>query len=160
MAMLKNKNMAFSLILMCLVVVSPMANAQLPGLGGILGLLNIVRIDGLVSCSLNGSVSTSNATSLPPPFPNATVAIQCLGQTVGTGTTNTAGIVSLNGLLTSIPLLLSNGCRAVLTTPLSSCNASLPNVNLTAPITLVGTTFNEGINIITFIIGAFNRILA
>lgn len=58
---IKNKNMAFSLILMCFIVVSPMANAQFGGLPG----TNILNIQGLVTCSINGSVST-NGTVIPP----------------------------------------------------------------------------------------------
>lgn len=37
MTMLKNKRITFSLIFVCLVMVSPMAKAQLGGLGGLLG---------------------------------------------------------------------------------------------------------------------------
>ena len=77
MAILRNKNITFSLILMCLIVVSPIANAQLGGLGGGLGglgmllggLTNIFNIQGLLMCSVTGTVSTNNATAVPP-FPS------------------------------------------------------------------------------------------
>lgn len=72
MAMFKNKHMIFSLILVCLIVVSPMAEAQL-GLGGLVGglggigglvggLLNLVNINGVIFCSANGA---PNGTSTP-----------------------------------------------------------------------------------------------
>lgn len=78
MAILRNKNITFSLILMCLIVVSPIANAQLGGLGGLGGLLggllgsitSIFNIQGLLRCSVTGTVSTNNVTSVPPPFPS------------------------------------------------------------------------------------------
>lgn len=53
MAMLKNKHITFSLILVCLIVVSPMAKAQLGGLlggggGGLGGLLGGGGLGGLL----------------------------------------------------------------------------------------------------------------
>lgn len=77
MAMLRNKNITFSLVLMCLIVASPIANAQLGGLGGGLGglggllggLTSIFNIQGLLMCSVTGTVSTNNTTAVPP-FPS------------------------------------------------------------------------------------------
>lgn len=50
MAITKNKNITFSLVLLCLIVVSPMAKAQL-GLGS---LINPI-INGAVFCTVNGA---------------------------------------------------------------------------------------------------------
>lgn len=87
MTMLKNKRITFSLIFVCLVMVSPMAKAQLGGLGGLLGggggglggllgngglggllgggggggvlggILGLINIQGVLRCSANGNVS-------------------------------------------------------------------------------------------------------
>ncbi|XP_006406765.2 phylloplanin [Eutrema salsugineum] len=163
MAMLKNKNITFSLILMCLIVVSPMAKAQiggLGGLGGLLGLLNVINIQGLVRCSISGTVSTSNATSVPP-FPNAGIVLRCAGQNVSITTTNAAGIFSLptTQLLNVLPTLLSGGCNILVTTPLSTCNASLPTSgSLTAPLNIVGSNFAGGLNIIEIVSGLFSLV--
>ena len=78
MAMLRNKNITFSLILMCLIVASPIANAQLGGLGGGLGglggllggLTSIINIQGLLMCSVIGTVVSTNNTTVVPPFPS------------------------------------------------------------------------------------------
>ncbi|KAG2315805.1 hypothetical protein Bca52824_018927 [Brassica carinata] len=158
MAMLiKNKNLAFSLILMCLIVVSPVANAQV---GVVLGGTNVVNVQGLVTCSINGSVST-NATVIPP-FAGAPVLLQCAGQNVSVTTTGANGVFSFpsNTILPiSLSTLLASGCRVIVTTPLSRCNASLPtNGLLTAPINLAGTTINRGITILQFVNGLFGLI--
>lgn len=69
MAMIKNKHITFSLILVFLIVVSPMAKAQLGlgGLGGLLGglvngIFSVVNITGVLFCSPNGAL---NGTSTP-----------------------------------------------------------------------------------------------
>ncbi|KAL0717330.1 hypothetical protein Bca4012_066652 [Brassica carinata] len=144
MAMLiKNKNLAFSLILMCLIVVSPVANAQV---GVVLGGTNVVNVQGLVTCSINGSVST-NATVIPP-FAVTT-----------TGANGVFSFPSNTILPISLSTLLASGCRVIVTTPLSRCNASLPtNGLLTAPINLAGTTINRGITILQFVNGLFGLI--
>ncbi|WZZ42709.1 LOW QUALITY PROTEIN: hypothetical protein YC2023_038968 [Brassica napus] len=60
MAMLiKNKNITFSLVLICLIVVSPVAKAQLDGLLG--RDPKIVSIQGRMTCSIDG-----NPISPPP----------------------------------------------------------------------------------------------
>ncbi|KAF3506366.1 hypothetical protein F2Q69_00003627 [Brassica cretica] len=54
MAMLiKNKNITFSLVLICLIVVSPVAKAQLDGLLG--RDPKIVSIQGRMTCSIDGN---------------------------------------------------------------------------------------------------------
>ncbi|KAJ0249204.1 hypothetical protein HA466_0147430 [Hirschfeldia incana] len=161
---IKNKNMAFSLILMCFMVVSPMANAQTGGLlGGLLGgvAMPIVNLQGLVTCSINGSVST-NTTTIPP-FAGVPVVLQCAGQNVSTTTTGANGVFSFPSI-TALPVpllstLLASGCRAIVTAPLSTCNASLPTSGLlTATMNLVGSTLGSGINILQFVNGLFRLI--
>ncbi|CAH8337712.1 unnamed protein product [Eruca vesicaria subsp. sativa] len=157
MAMLiKNKNMAFSLILMCLMVVSPMAKAQL---GGLLSGPSVINIQGAVMCSINGSVAT-NATSIP--FAGARVLLQCAGQNITTTTTDANGVFSFSpnlALLNSLSALLSSGCRVIVTTPLSACNANLPtNSVLMATVNLAGTILTGGINILQFVNGLFRLI--
>ncbi|KAH0891493.1 hypothetical protein HID58_053922 [Brassica napus] len=247
MAMLiKNKNMAFSLIFMCLFVVYPMANAQFSGL---LGGATVVNIQGLVTCFTNGSVST-NTTSIPPFadvmftwiklkiesgrdcrfwtdnwYPegkicelmtggrrtrlgirqDATIAslydnghwllpparsenqVSILaflsgltistaddfyvweidriyaGQNVTTTTTGANGVFSFPSStvfpISLLSTLLNSGCRAIVTAPLSTCNASLPtNGLLRAPLNLAGTIVTGGINILQFVNGLFRLI--
>ncbi|CAN6819698.1 unnamed protein product [Brassica oleracea] len=159
MAMLiKNKNMAFSLIFMCLFVVYPMANAQFSGL---LGGATVVNIQGLVTCFTNGSVST-NTTSIPP-FAGVPVLLQYVGQNVTTTTTGANGVFSFPSStvfpISLLSTLLNSGCRAIVTAPLSTCNASLPtNGLLRAPLNLAGTIVTGGINILQFVNGLFRLI--
>ncbi|KAF8095446.1 hypothetical protein N665_0332s0028 [Sinapis alba] len=167
MAMLRNKNITFSLILMCLIVVSPIANAQLGGLGGIGGLggllgglTSIFNIQGLLMCSITGTVSTNNATSVPP-FPNAGIVLQCAGQNVSSTTTNANGVFSIPtlGALFSPSTLLNSGCRIIVTTPLTACNVSLPAAGLLmAPLSLVGTAAGDGLNIFSLVPGLFSLV--
>ncbi|CAH8366725.1 unnamed protein product [Eruca vesicaria subsp. sativa] len=162
MAMIRNKNITFSLILMCLVV-SPIVNAQLGlgSLGGLLGgLTSIFNIEGLLMCSITGTVSTNNATSVPP-FPNAGIVLQCAGQNVSSTTTNANGVFSIPtlGAIFSPSTLLSSGCRIIVTTPLTACNVNLPASGLLeAPLALLGTATGGGLNIFNLIPGAFNLV--
>nr|VDC77323.1 unnamed protein product [Brassica rapa] len=162
MTMLKNKRITFSLIFVCLVMVSPMAKAQLGGLlgggglggllgngglggllgggggGGVLGgILGLINIQGVLRCSANGNVSA-------PAFVNAGVQLQCGGQNnvVSTSTTNAAGLFSM--LVNPIQLVLStllSDCQVAVTTPLSTCNAALPTGQLlSSSLAMVGET--------------------
>ncbi|XP_019096695.1 PREDICTED: phylloplanin-like [Camelina sativa] len=170
MALFKNKRMIFSLILVCLIVVSPVAEAQL-GLGGIVGglgglgglvggivggLLNLVNVNGVIFCSLNGAL---NGTSTPV-FANAGVQLQCGRQNrvVSTATTNAAGLFSLptNAIQMLLSTLLSD-CRVVVTTPLSTCNAELPSVgSLVSRLTMIGSSVSGLLSIVDIIPAGFN----
>ncbi|CAN8269225.1 unnamed protein product [Cochlearia groenlandica] len=197
MAMFKNKLISFSLVLVCLVMVSPTANALLGGLlgggglggllggggglggllgggggglggllggggggglggllggggggggGGLGGLLGLIRIQGILRCSVNNNASS-------PVFPNAAVQLQCGGQNrvVSTTTTTGAGIFSM--LINPLDILLTtllSGCQLAVATPLSTCNASLPSVGqLLSPLNLVGNILNGLLRIVT-----------
>ncbi|KAG2317743.1 hypothetical protein Bca52824_020865 [Brassica carinata] len=170
MTMLRNKNITFSLMLMCLIVVSPIANAQLiggsgnggSGLGGIGslfgGLPDVFNIQGLLMCSATGTVSTNNETSTPP-FPNADVVFQCDGRNVSSTTTTANGLFSIPtvGTLLSPSSVLNSACRLIVTTPLSNCNVSLPaNGILMAPLSLAGTAAGGGLNIFSIVPSAFS----
>ncbi|KAI3928014.1 hypothetical protein MKW98_023615 [Papaver atlanticum] len=72
----KNKTMAglkpflFVFVLVAAMTAAPLAEAQLGGLGsGITNLLGLIRIQGTVFCSINGSAG-ANGTATPV-FPNA-----------------------------------------------------------------------------------------
>ncbi|KAL1223680.1 Phylloplanin [Cardamine amara subsp. amara] len=162
MAMIKNKHITFSLIMVCLIVVSPMAEAQL-GLGGLLGglgglvngLLSVVNITGVLFCSPTGAL---NGTSTPA-FANAGVQLQCgrRNTVVSTATTNSAGIFSLpSNLIQMLLSTLLSDCRLVVTTPLSTCNADLASVgNLVSRLTMIGSSVNGILNIIDIIPAGF-----
>ncbi|KAJ0238437.1 hypothetical protein HA466_0240750 [Hirschfeldia incana] len=169
MAIIRNKNKTSPLILMCLIVMYPIANAQLGGLGGgglgglgglLGGLTSIFNIQGLLMCSITGSVSTNNATSVPP-FPNAGIVFQCAAQNVSSTTTNANGVFSIPtlGALFSPSTLLNSGCRLIVTTPLTACNVSLPASGLLmAPLSLVGATAGNGLNIFELIPSPFSLV--
>ncbi|KAL0837421.1 hypothetical protein YC2023_012306 [Brassica napus] len=176
MAMLRNKNITFSLVLMCLIVASPIANAQLGGLGGGLGglggllggLTSIFNIQGLLMCSVTGTVSTNNTTAVPP-FPSKfsilTLSLSINYAKIKTTdlftTTNAYGVFSIPtiGLPFSPSTLLSSGCRLVVTTPLTACNVSLPAAGLLmAPLSLVGIAAGDGLNIFSLVPSVFGLV--
>ncbi|KAJ0238461.1 hypothetical protein HA466_0240970 [Hirschfeldia incana] len=168
MTMVKNKRIIFSLIFVCLVMVSPMAKAQLGGLlggggggggGGVAGLLTglggLLGNGGLGGGGVLGGIlgliniqgvlrCSANGNVSAPAFVNAGVQLQCGGQNnvVSTSTTNSAGLFSMQ--LNPIQLVLStllSDCQVAVTTPLSTCNAALPTGQLlSSPLALVGET--------------------
>ncbi|KZV31141.1 hypothetical protein F511_11854 [Dorcoceras hygrometricum] len=113
-----------ALVLISILVVGcvvPMVQSQL------LGLLGLLRIQGILYCTANGNVGV-NGTSTPV-FPNALVQLRCGGNVVSTATTNRSGIFSI--LLDPLNFVLSSllsGCKLVVNTPLASCDASLPSI--------------------------------
>ncbi|XP_009595196.1 phylloplanin-like [Nicotiana tabacum] len=121
-------------------IATPVAVAQLGGL--LSGLLGPIHIDGVLFCSLNGQIDIING-STTPVFPNASVQLRCgAGNVVSSTTTNGSGVFSLvlDPLQNILSSLLSN-CSLVVTTPLSTCNASLPSIGLLqSPLQLVGKT--------------------
>ncbi|OVA02629.1 Pollen Ole e 1 allergen/extensin [Macleaya cordata] len=133
---------------------APQAKAQLGGLGGLLGL---IRIQGTLFCSANGNMGV-NGTSTPV-FPNAVVQLQCgTGNVVSSATTNSGGVFSilLDPLQSLLSSLLSN-CSLVVNTPLSTCNSNLPTGGiLTSPLQLIGKTVSGLLNIVNIIPGGFN----
>ncbi|KAJ4764513.1 Pollen Ole e 1 allergen and extensin family protein [Rhynchospora pubera] len=117
-------------VLMFAGVVLPIAHAQLGTL--------VSTITGIVPCSLGNNISlpTTNV------FPNASVQLTCGGNAIATTTTNSSGGFSfvIPSLLVS-PVDLISKCNILVTTPLVSCNASLPtDGNLVSPLTFVNTT--------------------
>ncbi|XP_060191607.1 phylloplanin-like [Lycium barbarum] len=129
----------FLIFLLAVLVATPLAVAQ----GGLLnGLLGLIHIDGVLYCSPNGKIDVINGTTTPI-FPNAAVQLQCgAGNVVSSTTTNGSGVFSLvlDPLQNLLSSLLSN-CNLVVTTPLSTCNASLPSIGfLQSPLQLVGKT--------------------
>ncbi|KAF8047248.1 hypothetical protein N665_3130s0001 [Sinapis alba] len=121
MAMLiRNKNITFSLILICLIVVSPMAKAQLDGLLG--RDPKIASIEGRIMCSIDG-----NPTATPPA--GSPVMLQCGGTNVTTTNTGVGGVFSFpSNTVSNISLseVINDGCSAMATSPLSTCNPSPP----------------------------------
>ncbi|KAG6431177.1 hypothetical protein SASPL_109254 [Salvia splendens] len=126
----------------------PLAQAQLGGLGGLLGpIFGLLRIQGILFCTPNGNVGVS-ATATPV-FPNALVQLQCGGNVVSTATTDSSGVFSI--LMDPVNFLLStllSGCRLAVNTPLASCNASLPSVGgLASNLQFVGNTVAGLLNV-------------
>ncbi|XP_023643867.1 uncharacterized protein LOC17894924 [Capsella rubella] len=149
MAIIKDKHITFSLVLLCLIVVSPMAMAQLPN------FLNLPIVTGVLSCTVNGA--PLNGTSTTPAFANAIVQLQCGSQNtvVSETTTNVAGVFTLSTNALSIPQLLS-GCRVVVPTPRASCNATLPSVGqLISPLMVVGSLVSGIFSIVPLVPSGF-----
>ncbi|ONI28243.1 hypothetical protein PRUPE_1G133700 [Prunus persica] len=144
--------MAFKIVLFVPLLVAamalPLADAQLGNL--LPPLLGLFRIQGTVFCTANGSVSVGGNAATPV-FPNATVQLQCgAGNGVSTVTANASGVFSI--LLDPLHFLLSSlltGCRLVVTTPLATCNASLPPSGvLISALQFFGTTLVGALSVI------------
>ncbi|KAM0030346.1 putative phylloplanin [Helianthus debilis subsp. tardiflorus] len=128
-----------SITILAVVLVATQAQAL-----GIIPNVNVgtlVNINGTVSCSVNASVS---GTTPAPPFANATVALSCGGRVIATTMTNNMGMLNIRVMLNQLlPITLSSitsSCRLVVLTPLLTCNATLPNGNLEAPLRFVNST--------------------
>ncbi|BBG93167.1 Pollen Ole e 1 allergen and extensin family protein [Prunus dulcis] len=93
-------------------------------------LLGLFRIQGTVFCTANGTVSVGGNAATPV-FPNATVQLQCgAGNGVSTVTANASGVL-------------------VVTTPLATCNASLPPSGvLISALQFFGTTLIGALSVI------------
>ncbi|XP_004298136.1 PREDICTED: phylloplanin-like [Fragaria vesca subsp. vesca] len=143
---LSKRTMLFVCLLVAAVAVAvPIAQGQTIG-GLIATLLGIIRVQGVVYCSVNGAASVgTNGAILTPPFSNATVQLRCgagSGTVLETVQTNAKGEFSilLDISFYTLPQILS-GCRVVVTTPLASCNAALPSTGcLTSTLTSLGNT--------------------
>ncbi|KAK6784654.1 hypothetical protein RDI58_018109 [Solanum bulbocastanum] len=127
----------FLILILAALIATPVVVAQLGGL--LSGLLRPINIDGVLFCSLNGKIDVLNGATTPI-FPNASVQLRCgAGNVVSSTTTNESGAFSLvlNPVQNIVSSLLSN-CNIVVTTPLSTCNASLPSVGvLQSPLQIV-----------------------
>ncbi|KAJ3699856.1 hypothetical protein LUZ61_003561 [Rhynchospora tenuis] len=122
-------------------VVTQIAHAQLD-LGLLGGILNsLLSVNGVVPCSIGGNSSTTSV------FPNAGVQLRCGGKVVGSTTTNSNGAFSIVGLLTLVPNLLGS-CNVVVTTPLASCNVSLPSTGF----------LTAGLNPVSNLLGIINLV--
>ncbi|KAH7513381.1 phylloplanin [Ziziphus jujuba] len=143
----------FLVCLMVAVMAAPMAEAQL---GIISSLLGLIRIQGTLYCTPNGNMGV-NGTSTPV-FSNALVQLQCgSGNVVSSATTNSSGIFSivLDPLHFVLSSLLSD-CKLVVSTPLSTCNASLPSAGgLLSSLQFIGNTVLGLLNISNIIPSGF-----
>ncbi|KAK8508497.1 hypothetical protein V6N13_022945 [Hibiscus sabdariffa] len=151
------KTLMFVCVLVAaLALVAPMAEAQLGGIGGLIGnLLGLIRITGTLFCTVDGNMGVNGTAT--PVFPNALVQLQCGGSVVSSSTTNGNGIFSvvLDPLQVLVPELLNN-CNLAVKTPLSNCNASLPSVGvLISSLQLVGSTLVGLLNVTNLIPAGF-----
>ncbi|XP_015066296.1 phylloplanin-like [Solanum pennellii] len=148
----------FLILILAAVIATPVALAQLGGLLG--GLLAPTSIEGVLFCSLNGKIDVLNGATTPI-FPNASVQLRCgSGNVVSSTTTNGSGAFSLvTSPVQSLLSSLLSDCNIVVTTPLSTCNATLPSVGvLQAPLQIVGKTAGGLLNIVNVVTGAFQLI--
>ncbi|KAL8237969.1 hypothetical protein R6Q59_019050 [Mikania micrantha] len=131
-----------------LVVVATQAKAEI--------IDDVISINGTVPCSLNAT----DALHVTPPFPNALVEVQC-GRLM---CVRAIDITNLKGKLSMLmsPTLMSvlslvTSCKAVVVTPLSTCNPTLPYVTgaLHAPLHFVGNTSIGQFNIMNVEAGTF-----
>ncbi|KAG5632947.1 hypothetical protein H5410_004664 [Solanum commersonii] len=147
----------FLIFILAALIATPVAVAQLGGLLG--GLLGPLSIDGVLFCSLNGKIDVLNGATTPI-FPNASVQLRCgAGNVVSSTTTNGSGAFSLElNPVQNILSLLAN-CNVVVTTPLSTCNASLPSVGfLQSPLQLLGKTIGGLLSNVNLGTGVFQLI--
>ncbi|KAK4775782.1 hypothetical protein SAY87_023743 [Trapa incisa] len=103
------------------------ARAQLSS-GPVSSLLGLFRVDGVLYCTSDGNAS---GTSVSPPFPNATVLLQCEGAVISSTATDSSGLFSM--MLDPLQVLLSNllsNCYLTVATPLSTCNHRLPTTGI------------------------------
>ncbi|KAK4713877.1 hypothetical protein R3W88_019784 [Solanum pinnatisectum] len=139
----------FLIFFLAALIATPVVVAQLGGLLG--GLLAPINVDGVLFCSINGKIDVLNGATTPI-FPNASVQLRCgAGNVVSSTTTNGSGAFSLvlNPVQNILSSLLSN-CNIVVTTPLSTCNASLPSAGvLQSPLQIVGRTAGGLVNLAT-----------
>lgn len=136
-------------ILVMVASASQLADAQLSG------LLNLINISGLVSCSVNGSIINT------PPFPNALVEVSCGGNVIASAITNGSGAFNmiLNPLQFLMNNLLSSNCNVRVVTPLSNCNATLPSTGiLQSPLQFIGTTARGLISVFNLVPSTFQLI--
>ncbi|KAE9453229.1 hypothetical protein C3L33_14859, partial [Rhododendron williamsianum] len=168
----KSSSLLFVSLMVVAMAAAPMAEAQL---GLVSGLLGLIKIDGLVRCSVNASTTKAPAfpsgrATAPPASVLQTgnyyssdcdtnvqylscrclVQLQCgSGNVVSSATTNGAGLFSI--VLDPLQFLLSTlltGCNLVVKTPLSTCDATLPGVGgLISSLQLIGNTLLGLLNI-------------
>ncbi|KAJ9536925.1 hypothetical protein OSB04_029658 [Centaurea solstitialis] len=138
-----------ALLVMMIASTSQLAQAQ--------GLLSLISVSGLVSCSVTGNI-VPNAPTPTPPFPNALVEVSCGGNVISSAITNGSGRfnIVLNPVNILLNSLLSSDCNVRVVTPLSNCNATLPTSGvLQAPLRLIGTTIRGIFNIFNLVPSLF-----
>ncbi|CAH1453881.1 unnamed protein product [Lactuca virosa] len=144
------------IVLVALLVAASQAEAQIPGLSGLLG---IISINGTIFCSTNGNI-IPNAATPTPPFSNALVQVTCGGNVIASAITN--GLGGFNIVLNPLRFLLTSilsSCNVVVASPLSSCNSSLPSTGfLQAPLQLIGNTVRGLLSVVTLIPSLFQLI--
>ncbi|KAM0001469.1 putative phylloplanin [Helianthus debilis subsp. tardiflorus] len=138
------------IIALVVVLVATQAEAQL------IPRIPVFNITGNVSCSVNGSIAV-NSTNPLPPFPNALVQVLCNRIVRGVAITNRAG--AFNIIFPSILINnqnIASSCRAVVATPLTTCNATLPSTGtLQAQLQVVSSIVVGLLNITTIRAGPF-----
>ncbi|KAI3864583.1 hypothetical protein MKX03_017040 [Papaver bracteatum] len=115
------KSFLFVFVLVAVMTAAPLAEAQLGGgpVSGIIGLiLGLIRVQGTVFCSINGSAG-ANGTETPA-FPNALIQLKCGSSVISSTTTNSAGgfTMLLDPVITLLSNLLSNCAVVVNTLPI------------------------------------------
>ncbi|XP_057466841.1 phylloplanin-like [Actinidia eriantha] len=129
---------SFLVLVCCFLIIAamaaPVAKAQDES-------LDLIRIQGAIYCTANGSIGVNG--SATPVFPNARVQLQFgIGNVVSSSTTNASGRFSIILNRPQMPLstLLSN-FNIIVATPLSSCNTSLSFAGgLISTLQFVGST--------------------
>ncbi|KAL1811612.1 hypothetical protein DCAR_0623731 [Daucus carota subsp. sativus] len=111
-----------------------------------LSVTDMIVIRGVLSCAINVTLSPNG---IVPPFPNAPLKLMCGNRTLANTTTDMMGtfgfslvpnIVNGIGDLTNLLVSPSSNCTVVVTTPLATCNASLPSTGTLVSGLLPGIT--------------------
>ncbi|KAG6663972.1 phylloplanin-like [Carya illinoinensis] len=144
-----SKSAVFVLLMVVVAVAAPIAVAQLGTVGR---LLDRIRIQGTVFCSINATGSTAS-----PVFPNARVQLRCgIGDVVSRATTNRLGLFLMQFIPRQTLSSILAECNLFVITPLARCNATLPGVGvLRSPLQFIGNTTVGLINNINIVPGGF-----
>ncbi|KAG6671110.1 hypothetical protein I3843_02G046500 [Carya illinoinensis] len=139
-----SKSAVFVLLMVVVAVAAPIAVAQLGTVGR---LLDRIRIQGTVFCSINATGTAS------PVLPNARVQLRCgIGDVVSSATTDRFGLFLMQFLPRQTLSSILAECNLFVITPLARCNAALPGVGvLRSPLQFIGNTTVGPINNINIV---------
>ncbi|WOH04323.1 hypothetical protein DCAR_0623732 [Daucus carota subsp. sativus] len=135
------------------------SNAIVISLENPASVTDMIVIRGILYRGINVTLSPNG---IVPPFPNAPLKLMCGNRTLANTTTDMMGIFGFTlvpriqneiGDLTNFLVAPSSNCTVVVTTPLVSCNATLPSTgNLVSRISTSGVILSPFSNFLAMTI--------